>query len=167
MSDPAVEASQRACSAYDIDHPRRCLETAAREALKPIRELYNEWNAAPFLPPQAGWQLLEALAPLIFSTEEVDRMKTNHPRRHQTFRTETQSQATENGGGEVNWAIRPIASVYAQEDLEGRWTWWITSLGNNATLAKSARKYSTKRAALKAAQKVASLGTLEIDWRNQ
>ena len=61
----------------------------------------------------------------------------------------------------------PTASAYAQEDLNGRWQWWITSLGNNATLAKSARKYSTKRAALKAAQSVASLGALEIDWRNK
>jgi hypothetical protein len=61
----------------------------------------------------------------------------------------------------------PIAHVYAQEDQDGKWQWWITSLGNNATLAKSARKYSTKRAALKSAQKVASLGALEIDWRNQ
>lgn len=64
-------------------------------------------------------------------------------------------------------STEPTASVYAQEDLNGKWQWWITSLGNNSTLAKSARKYSTKRGALNAAQKVASLGTLEIDWRNQ
>ena len=42
MSDPAIEAAQRACSAYDVDHPRRCLEAVAREALKPIRELHRK-----------------------------------------------------------------------------------------------------------------------------
>lgn len=50
MSDPAVEAAQRACSSYlhsrrtgnpDVDHPRRCLEAAAREALGPIRDLHR------------------------------------------------------------------------------------------------------------------------------
>lgn len=46
----------------------------------------------------------------------------------------------------------PIAQVYAQEGL-----------CNHATLAKSARRYSTKRGALKAAQQVANLGALQID----
>lgn len=59
------------------------------------------------------------------------------------------------------------ASVYAQETIFGTWIWWIISTGNHATLAKSAREYSTMGAALRAAQAVAALGDLEIDERNR
>ncbi len=64
-------------------------------------------------------------------------------------------------------APRPKASVYAQETLDGEWIWWITSTGNHATLARSARRYSTMSAALRAAQAVAALGGLQVDERNR
>lgn len=62
---------------------------------------------------------------------------------------------------------RPKASVYAQETMDGKWIWWITSTGNHTTLAKSARRYSSMGAALRSAQAVAGLGGLEIDERNR
>ncbi|WP_156750439.1 hypothetical protein [Mycobacterium sp. 852013-50091_SCH5140682] len=62
---------------------------------------------------------------------------------------------------------RPKASVYAQETMDGKWIWWITSTGNHATLAKSAREYSTMGAALRAALALGALGAIEIDERNR
>lgn len=64
-------------------------------------------------------------------------------------------------------SARPRANVYAQETMNGRWIWWITSNGNHATLAKSPKSYASMRSALKAAQAVANLGQLEIDERNR
>lgn len=57
------------------------------------------------------------------------------------------------------------ASVYAQETMDGKWIWWITA-ANHAPVARSCRKYTTERAAIKSALAVAALGDIEIDERN-
>ncbi|SKQ88708.1 Uncharacterised protein [Mycobacteroides abscessus subsp. abscessus] len=82
MSDPAIEAAQRALAFQP--HPGyyltgSALATAAvREALKPIRERHAHWVAelekSP-LPATAGaiaLVVLADLAPLIFATEELN-----------------------------------------------------------------------------------------------
>lgn len=67
MTDPAVEAARRADSwEPDIKQPDKFGEmvTAAREALRPIREWYfaaMAYNAT-----------IDDLAPLIFATEELN-----------------------------------------------------------------------------------------------
>lgn len=81
MTDPAVEAARRADSwEPDIKQPDKFGEmvTAAREALKPIRERHAHWVAelekSP-LPATAGaiaLVVLADLAPLIFTTEELN-----------------------------------------------------------------------------------------------
>ncbi|WP_100514218.1 hypothetical protein [Mycobacteroides abscessus] len=83
MTDPAVEAARRAWERpgepANPDHPYWG-ETvaAAREALKPIRERHAHWVAelekSP-LPATAGaiaLVVLADLAPLIFTTEEIN-----------------------------------------------------------------------------------------------
>ena len=75
MSDPAVEAAQRVCPASDSPTSltiNRVAEYGAREALKPIRELHGWWSSEGVLPPEA-WQILDQLAPLIYTTEELER----------------------------------------------------------------------------------------------
>jgi len=57
------------------------------------------------------------------------------------------------------------ASVYAQETMDDKWIWWITA-ANHAPLARSCRKYATKRAAINAALAVAKLGEITVDPRN-
>lgn len=73
VSDPAIEAAQRA---WDNDQlsvwPSQNAEAGAREMAKPIRELHDRWNAIGILPPEA-WQILDQLAPLIFTSEELER----------------------------------------------------------------------------------------------
>lgn len=95
MSDPAVEAAQRAAKAMlpqDVYATRLGdAEKGAREALKPIRELYAQLKSrygeiedrmlatgntaaetSRHANEMAGLKLaLDALAPLIFSTEEL------------------------------------------------------------------------------------------------
>lgn len=69
MGDPAVDAARRAWDRNKVQsfHVQRV--TAANEALAPIRELHAEWEAYGFLPPEA-WQILDALAELIYAPEE-------------------------------------------------------------------------------------------------
>ena len=75
MADPAVEAAQRALMADGP--PRNALVSAAREALKPIRELHDAF--ADFYRGRddtfaAGVQhVLRDLRELVYSSEELDR----------------------------------------------------------------------------------------------
>lgn len=79
MSDPSVEAAQRALA--DLGYGRSGYVqrvAAAREALKPIREKWAELlmpYATRLVDPEAtgAIKVLEAFAPLIFTTEELGR----------------------------------------------------------------------------------------------
>ncbi|SIC86986.1 hypothetical protein [Mycobacteroides abscessus] len=77
MSDPSIEAAKKAWNGTGVY--RTIAENAAREALKPIRERHAHWVAelekSP-LPATAGaiaLVVLADLAPLIFTTEELER----------------------------------------------------------------------------------------------
>lgn len=81
VTDPAVEAAQRAWRTATHgrkgDLPSSEMMTAlvtgaAREMAKPIRELHEFWNSEAVLPPEA-WQILDQLARLIFTSEELER----------------------------------------------------------------------------------------------
>lgn len=72
MTDPAVEAAERACTKHGFGDIK-----SAREALKPIREWYENL-ADTYSEGCTGNALivkrfLEDLAPLIFTTEELER----------------------------------------------------------------------------------------------
>lgn len=80
MTDPAVEAAQRAYEPRPFAQPGiiPAMQAAAREALRPIRERHAHWVAelekSP-LPATAGaiaLVVLADLAPLIFTTEELN-----------------------------------------------------------------------------------------------
>ncbi|PVB46364.1 hypothetical protein D2E42_24375 [Mycobacteroides abscessus] len=81
MTDPAVEAAQRAWEGWDWSDDQSIsvlVDSAAREALRPIRERHAHWVAelekSP-LPATAGaiaLVVLADLAPLIFTTEELN-----------------------------------------------------------------------------------------------
>lgn len=70
MNDPAVEATKRAVPWRE----RRGVDvTIAREALKPIRELFDRWTAEDMpLPYTKRYKMLDQLAPLIFTSEELE-----------------------------------------------------------------------------------------------
>lgn len=81
MSDPAIDAAQRALNAkaYSVT----CVHAAtaaAREALKPIRAKYRELfdqatidhGGASYPFPAGVLHALRELAPLIYSSEELD-----------------------------------------------------------------------------------------------
>lgn len=76
MSDPAIEAAHCAWDADNPDNPfpgrvtRYGYINAAREALKPIRELVENWDVCHEAQEMA---LLAALKPLIYATEELAR----------------------------------------------------------------------------------------------
>ena len=75
MTDPAVEAAQRACSCAGTVHSSRCLAAAAREALKPIQAKYKELDGlfgdSPTNVAIGVRRVLQDLAPLIYTTEEL------------------------------------------------------------------------------------------------
>lgn len=80
MSDPAIEAAQRAWDTtaelttdlqYTVN-PYAVAKAAAREALRPIRELYEEQSGDSDESAEL-WVFLNKLAPLIFTTEELER----------------------------------------------------------------------------------------------
>lgn len=77
MTDPAVEAAGRAVSLHyppTITEPTACEIDSAREALKPIHKWYGKAMAEAIAEDLYEQQdLLESLAPLIFSTEELER----------------------------------------------------------------------------------------------
>lgn len=75
MSDPAVEAAQRALIGWP-QYPPQVATAAAREALKPIRELhealmsrYADRFSGDALTVKA---ILDDLAPLIYTSEEFN-----------------------------------------------------------------------------------------------
>lgn len=77
MSDPAVEAAQRAASS-NCYTGRGLIEAAAREALKPIRELHypREGSVSAMYPDplcNCGDDWPCDTAPLIYATEELNR----------------------------------------------------------------------------------------------
>lgn len=80
MSDPAVEAAQRAWDALPEQSyatREQVMEAAAREALKPIRSLFDRLSldyatASPEVQ-QGMDEVLNPLRHLIFSTEELER----------------------------------------------------------------------------------------------
>lgn len=65
MSDPAEEAVQRVFGPYANIAKRTMSVSVAREALKPIRQVVENWRDSM---NEAMW---EELAPLIFSTKEL------------------------------------------------------------------------------------------------
>lgn len=75
MTDPAVEAARNALAKVGFGrsgHVQRV--AAAREALKPIRELHAEWaRHASYGVSYPLRDILQRLAPLIFTTEELER----------------------------------------------------------------------------------------------
>ncbi|ORA38083.1 hypothetical protein [Mycobacterium aquaticum] len=82
MSDPAVEAAQRAeqasgwwKSGHSTPWDAGYAVDAAREALRPIRELHRELSVSALdedAEVEHGMRLvLDNLAPLIYSTEEL------------------------------------------------------------------------------------------------
>lgn len=79
MSDPAVEAAQRVSERHNWDGIMfAAADAGAREALKPIREKWAELlmpYATRLVDPEAtgAIKVLEAFAPLIFTTEELER----------------------------------------------------------------------------------------------
>lgn len=83
MTDPAVEAARRAWQAEGWgDGPLamsegHLAEAAAREALRPIRAVYERWErlygSSRGDVPEMVQVLLESFAPLIFTTEELER----------------------------------------------------------------------------------------------
>jgi hypothetical protein len=79
MSDPAIEAAQRAWEEYEAQGgvwKPEALRLAAREALKPIRATYARWESAfggcRGEVPEMVQVLLDELAPLIYTTEELE-----------------------------------------------------------------------------------------------
>lgn len=91
MTDPAVEAAQQAWELnLETDFPYKpgepgiwspdAMEAAAREALKPIRDLHQELDGLFGIASMdasgvaAGVRMvLSRLAPLIYTTEEMER----------------------------------------------------------------------------------------------
>ena len=80
MSDPAVEAAIRVRRGHPLclsdHHADSCLTDAAREALKPIRELHKPHRDPPTGIPlcahdHAFWPC--ETARLVYSSEELDR----------------------------------------------------------------------------------------------
>ncbi|AXQ53084.1 hypothetical protein SEA_RANDO14_64 [Mycobacterium phage Rando14] len=77
-ADPAIESARRALvSTRGHGKSTICEIEAAREALKPIRKLHQKMSAeAPLedVEVEHGMRaVLDALAPLIYSTEELQR----------------------------------------------------------------------------------------------
>lgn len=73
MSDPSIEAARNALAKVGFGrsgHVQRV--AAAREALRPIRELYEEQSGDSDESAEL-WVFLNKLAPLIFTTEELER----------------------------------------------------------------------------------------------
>ncbi|WP_243858128.1 hypothetical protein [Mycobacterium sp. DL440] len=79
MADPVIDAAQRALGlttdGMNQASRGRVARTAAREALKPIRELHQELCTGALdedAEVEHGMRLvLDALAPLVYSTEDL------------------------------------------------------------------------------------------------
>lgn len=77
MTDPAVEAAQKIWERHEPPYRSDDLVAAAREALRPIRAVYERWErlygSSRGDVPEMVQVLLESFAPLIFTTEELER----------------------------------------------------------------------------------------------
>ncbi|WAY18425.1 hypothetical protein OF855_24620 [Mycolicibacterium fortuitum] len=73
MTDPAVEAAQRAWRAWDDDVDEKLAIASAREMARPIREKHQEWVRRCYGQSPEVDNLLDELAPLIYPTEEPSR----------------------------------------------------------------------------------------------
>ncbi|MEN4397487.1 hypothetical protein [Mycolicibacterium conceptionense] len=71
MRDPAVAAAQRAWSTWEDDVDERLAIAAAREMARPIREKFQELMRRYYAQSPAAANLLDELAPLIYTTEEL------------------------------------------------------------------------------------------------
>lgn len=84
MSDPAVSAAQRAWDETDgfgFDSSRDAMVAAAREALAPIRELIEKWeapttpgvihNGAPESLTNIAQDFIDSLRELVYPSEEL------------------------------------------------------------------------------------------------
>lgn len=75
MTDPAVEAAQRVWDRHEPPYRSDyLLVVSAREVLRPIRDIHQKWAEA-YAYRADGLVLnafLAALAPLIFTTEEIN-----------------------------------------------------------------------------------------------
>ena len=77
MSDPAIEAAEKILdSVREFGQVGKVGEAlvlaAAREVLKPIRAVWKNWNTRDELTSDAR-EILYDLAPLIYSSEEMER----------------------------------------------------------------------------------------------
>ncbi|SIJ95762.1 Uncharacterised protein [Mycobacteroides abscessus subsp. abscessus] len=80
MTDPAVEAARKAGTGWLTGEEAEVAEglkvIAAREALRPIRAVYERWErlygSSRGDVPEMVQVLLESFAPLIFTTEEIN-----------------------------------------------------------------------------------------------
>lgn len=74
MSDPAVEAAQRAWPWGPVEEtripPLVIAESAAREMAKSVQTVIEEWDSKGELHPQVN-ELLDQLAPLVYPSEEL------------------------------------------------------------------------------------------------
>lgn len=78
MTDPAVEVAKKLLPVTALDNPaivsaREALVDAAREALKPIRDVVEEWGLITNPWDTDLMDLLEELKPLVYSSDELDR----------------------------------------------------------------------------------------------
>ncbi|QED11197.1 hypothetical protein SEA_LOLAVINCA_6 [Mycobacterium phage LolaVinca] len=75
MSDPAEEAAQRAMrKVHDHPRPNHDLIAAAREALKPIRELHQpRWKLSASICDHCRHSWPCDTAKLIYTAEELER----------------------------------------------------------------------------------------------
>ncbi|AWG51607.1 hypothetical protein DDT48_20935 [Mycobacteroides abscessus] len=77
MTDPSIEAAQKVWERHEPPYRSDDLVAAARKALKPIRDKWAELlmpYATRLVDPEAtgAIKVLEAFAPLIFTTEELN-----------------------------------------------------------------------------------------------
>ncbi|OBY33428.1 hypothetical protein ACT18_00245 [Mycolicibacter kumamotonensis] len=78
MSDPAVDAAQRAWDGCDVcppdsghNKPPSSSVAAAHEALKPVREVVERYENLLNPWDDVGFEILDALRPLVYPTEEL------------------------------------------------------------------------------------------------
>lgn len=74
MTDPAVAAAQKIWERHEPPYRSDDLIAAAREALKPIRALHDDWSRIDAQGCSISHrEIFDRLAPLIFTTEELER----------------------------------------------------------------------------------------------
>ncbi|KRQ48026.1 MULTISPECIES: hypothetical protein [unclassified Mycobacteroides] len=73
MSDPAIEAAQRAWGLLperSYATREQVMNAAAREMAKSVQTVIEEWDSKGELHPQVN-ELLDQLAPLVYPSEEL------------------------------------------------------------------------------------------------